>query len=91
VNPAFTNPKQLSVSEYFRNSEWKNLSQEAKVSLGAFAPIAENMEAYASIVSRMLRILERLKGIQEKPHHLLMFTHQCCTDFLIEAVNDYSQ
>lgn len=89
VDKQITNPTGTSVSEYFRTSPWSQFTPETLEALGAFGPIVESMEPYEAIVARVSRSLEKLKKISDKQHHLLIFTHQCCTDFVIEAVNDY--
>lgn len=89
VDKQITNPSGTSVSEYFRTSPWTQFTPETLEALGAFGPIVQAMEPYEAIVARVSRSLEKLKKISNKPHHLLIFTHQCCTDFVIEAVNDY--
>lgn len=86
-----TNQNGLSLSEYFRNSEWKNISSEAVDSLGDFWLIISQMESYDSIVNRVIRVFRTLEKRQIGSHHLLIFTHQCCTDFVVEAVNSYEK
>lgn len=89
VDQQITNPESTSVSEYFQTSPWSKFTPETLEALGTFGPIVQAMEPYETIVNRISRSLKKLKKISNKQHHLLIFTHQCCTDFVIEAVNDY--
>lgn len=90
LDKTITNPKWLSFGQYFRQSAWKLIPSDYISHLGKSGDVLSNIETFASITNRIFRELERLsKANIDKKNHILIFTHQCNTDFLTELLNEY--
>lgn len=92
IDKSITNPKGLTYGQYFFESGWLNVPQEYIESLGACGQTIRAIESYESVVGRITRTLDKLanKEIADN-HHILMFTHQCNTDFVIQHLNEYAK
>ncbi|EKD29692.1 MAG: hypothetical protein ACD_78C00316G0003 [uncultured bacterium (gcode 4)] len=85
-----TNPKGLSFGRYFRESAWKEIPVDYLNSLWEKGEVLSGIETFSSLTKRIFREIERLAKIKTKgKQHVLIFTHQCNTDFLTELLNEY--
>lgn len=88
VDKQITNPLWLNYSTYFRQSSHKDISDDNLKLLWKFWEIIKNIESYSSVLKRVFREFERLSK-KENIGHILIFTHQCNTDFIVELLNWY--
>lgn len=95
VDAAVTNPEKLTTGTYFRTSAWTKIPQWYRQQFPEDLRKKFDIEPYEKIVSRNLKFLQRLSFLAEKggghQQRVAVFTHQCCSDFLLELVNDYLQ
>lgn len=93
VDVSVTNPETLSTGEYFRTSGWTKVPAEYLAGFPQDVRHKFEIEPYDAIVRRNLAFLERLRRVAEngKRHRVVTFSHQCCSDFLLELINDYRQ
>ena len=84
-----TNPKGLTYWQYFRNSSYKKIDPVYISSIWKAWEILSWIESYESMFKRIFREISRLTKLKTSKNHILIFTHQCNTDFLVELLNDY--
>lgn len=90
IDKTKTNPKGLNYTLFFRNSEWKNINKEYLESLWWLWKTLFWIETFWVMSKRNIRWIERIAKIWKHPtNHVLVFSHQCCTDFIVELLNDY--
>lgn len=84
-----TNPLNLKYWEYFRQSYYKKLDEKTLSKMWDFWVVTKDIESYKSVFNRIFRELARISKLKKPLDHILIFTHQCNTDFLVELLNDY--
>lgn len=92
IDKSITNPKGLTYGQYFFESGWLQVPQDYVDQLGPCGKTIRAIEPYESVVGRITRTLDKLAKAQlGDKHHVLMFTHQCNTDFVIQHLNEYAK
>lgn len=90
IDKSKTNPKGLNYTLFFRNSAWKDIDPEYLASLGNLWKTLFSIETFWVMSKRTIKWIERVAKLWKHPtNHILLFSHQCCTDFIVELLNDY--
>ncbi len=81
IDKSLTNPKNLGYQEYFLNDEIKNIPQEVRDQLPK-----EYLDT-----KRMMKPLEHLKKLEDKPYRIIMVTHDALTGFIANVFSGGEQ
>lgn len=83
IDKNLTNPNNLSPSEYFSESGIKYIDLSYKQKLPEeYVREIEGIEDFIDVTKRLMRPLSHLKNIKDKPHRIIIVTHDALSGFI---------
>jgi len=83
VDKKASNPRDLNPQEYFAEDGIDGLNQELRNSLpDCYLEAIDAFEKFADVTDRMIRVLSRLKKIEDKSYRVIIVTHDALSGFI---------